>query len=237
MVQGLGEPASSPREHDVAAPDGDLEPLGVEEPFWMTRDDPTRGADEREPLAGGRQVLHVVDPKLRVARLFTNPQVRFDGTGSGQGCGEEVWMCSGRRPREIDDAEQAPVLGIVDGCCSAGPAMHDLAEMLRRMNLNRMVRRQCGPDGVRTGTGLVPDRTLDEVHHIGRGRADPHVTVEPQEQTLGVTDDDQVLALGSDPPEPATDQRRARLERMGLPTLDDLTPVREEGGRSGRLRD
>jgi hypothetical protein len=137
------------------------------------------------------------------------------------------------QPSEIDDSEQPPVFRIVDGCGRARPAMDNLAEVLGRVNLHRMVGCQRGPDRVRACAGFAPERTLDEVHAVGSGGANPRVAVEPQQQTLGVRDDHQVLAPLGHGPQPATNQRRGRFERIGLPTLVDLPAIREQGRRTG----
>jgi hypothetical protein len=59
--------------------------------------------------------------------------------------------------------------------------MDNRAEMLGRVNLHRMVGCQRGPDRVRARAGFAPESTLDEVHSVGRGGANPHVAVEPQQ--------------------------------------------------------
>jgi hypothetical protein len=110
--------------------------------------------------------------------------------------------------------------------------MDDLAEVLGGVNLHSVVGCECCPDRVRARPYFAPESALDEIHRVRRRRANPRIAVEPQQQTLGIADDDQVVALVGEWPEPATNQRRGRLERMRLPTLPDVTPIPEGRGRT-----
>ena len=90
-----------------------------------------------------------------------------------------------------------------------------------------MVGRERGPDRVRARAGFAPKGALDEVHCVRRSGANLRVAVQPQQQAVGITDDGQVLAVVGEGPEPATNQRRGTLQRMGLPPLPDFASRRE----------
>jgi hypothetical protein len=76
----------------------------------------------------------------------------------------------------------------------------DFTEMLGRMDLHRVLGSKGCADRVCAGADFVPECALDEVHRVGRRRADLCIALDPQQQTVGVADDDQVFALVGDAP-------------------------------------
>ena len=65
---------------------------------------------------------------------------------------------------EVDDSDQRAGVGVVDRRGRADPRLHRLVEVLGTEHLDRVVDRDGGPDRVRAGAALAPQRALGEVH-------------------------------------------------------------------------
>lgn len=177
----------------------------------------------------GRHTLEVAQAQLRIAVLDADPQFRLHRTRSRQ-CGvQAVGVSVCRQPGEIDDADQLPVFGIVDGRGRTGPAVNDFAEVLGPVYLHRVVGYKRSPNRVGARTDFAPQRALDEVHRVGRRGAQLRLAVEPQQQTISITDDDQMLAVRGDWTKPPTNQRPGHLERMRRPPCSHVAAIRKRG--------
>ncbi|HET6171694.1 MAG TPA: hypothetical protein VFD90_03755 [Gaiellales bacterium] len=217
------------REDHLASTGRKVEPFGSQKSLRMIRYDTTAEAHQRARLAARRDPRQVTAAEPRIPLSQAKAHVRLDGVRRSESESEAVGMRCSHQTGEIDDSEQPAALGIVDGCRGTGPAMDDLAEMLRGMNLHGMVGSKGRPDRVRAGTRFAPERPLDEVHRVGGRRANLRVAVDPQQLTCGVADDDHMLTLAGDAPQALLYQRRGRLEWMSLPPQRDVVAIPEHG--------
>jgi hypothetical protein len=183
-----------------------------------------------------QHAVGVARAQARVVLVHQAAQVRLDRPGGGHGDRERVWVHGAHPAREVDHAEHAAGVGIVDRGRRARPRLHDLVEVLGGEHLNRMVGGECGADRVRPRPALAPQRPDREVHRVGRRQPDARRAFEPQQRPVGVADDHQVRGVVGDPGEALAHERRDREQRVDLPTRRDLVVVGHGWRRAARRR-
>ena len=120
-----------------------------------------------------------------------------------------------------------PVSGSCTGAAAQVQALHGLVEVLGRKDLHGVVGGQGRSDRVRAGSVLAPESPLGEVHRVGGGHAHPRVAPDPQQEPVGVTDDDEVRRLVCDGREAVLDQGQRGGQRMHVPARRGLLLVGE----------
>src|SRR4051812_35866314 len=118
------------------------------------------------------------------------------------------------RARQTDRSEQLAGRRLVDRRRRGRPAVQETAEVLGREDLDRVVERERRPERVRADRRLAAKRAAEEP---GRDRGLEHARMprRPQQDAVGVADDDEVPGLGRRRTEGAAHERHDCRQRVG----------------------
>ena len=200
-------------------------------------DRPARAGHERARVRRLGDAVAVARAQAHVVLLHVEAQPRLDGLGGRGRDGEAVRVDVGEVAREVDDAEQAAGVGVVDRSRRARPALHDLVEVLGAEDLDGVVGGDRGADRVRARAGLAPQRALGEVHVVGGAAAQARAALDAQQHAAGVGDDDEVAvssAIARGTRGSAAPRGRADGPASAAPSRPRRRRPARVGGRSGR---
>lgn len=122
---------------------------------------------------------------------------------------------------DVDRAEQAAGVRVVDRRGGAGPRLHRHGEVLGREDLHRMVDRDRDAGGVGARVRLVPPGPGDEVHPLGP-RPRPTMALDPEQPAGRVAHRKQVPPVVGDAAQQVAEQRQHPGQGVRLAILLQL---------------
>ena len=125
------------------------------------------------------------------------------------------------RPRDVDGADHLAAIRVADGAGRTGPSVERANQVFGRVDLHCALSCQGGAHRVRAGRVLGPADALGQSEGITHAQ---HVALAlpPQDKSLGVGHDQQMLRLLGDRDERSAHQRDHSRERVPLADLVDF---------------
>jgi len=119
---------------------------------------------------------------------------RLRGASRKRGERQRVRMIGAQPCGDVDDANQLAGGRLMDRRCGARPRVHRGDQMLGGEDLNWVIQRGCGPDGVGPRHRLRPRGPLLKAH-LARPFARARLARHPQQVGLRVADRDNVMSV------------------------------------------